>query len=122
MKRYRAQRIITLQPGHAARVQLTPAQAFDRRHAVRVVDDQAGVYEVTAAFQFLAGEEFGYDGELPHVLASQVVPVSAETSVDLDDRLAAGLNAEAVNAELTGSGLVGTLLGRKGKAGKTSKS
>lgn len=80
MKRYHALRIITLQPVHAARVQLTPAQAFDRRHAVRVVDGEAGVYEVTASFQFKAGEEFGYDGELPHVLASEVVPVSAETA------------------------------------------
>lgn len=121
MKRYRAQRIITLQAPHAGHVQLTPEQAFDRRYAIQAVDAAAGVYAVTGSFQFLAGEEFGYAGELPMALASEVRPVSVETGVDLGDRLSAGLDPATVNAKLTGGGLVGTLLGKKAKAPKAAK-
>lgn len=123
MKRYRALRIITLQPSHAARVQLTPAQAFDRRHAIAPVQGEPGVYEVTAAFQFLAGEEFGYSAELPHVLASEARPVSAETAPK--ERYVATNAAEGAGesgATTTGpGGLSGTLFGRKPKTPKAAK-
>lgn len=68
MKQYRTRQVITLGGGVLA---LTPEQAKSRAAQVRSTADE-GCYEALVPVQFIAGEVFGYDGEMPPALADAV--------------------------------------------------
>lgn len=64
-------RVLTLfSPGVGTVLALSEAQARDRRHALKPLDD--GRYEVTAPVQFKIGEVVGYDGEPSKALPRQL--------------------------------------------------
>jgi len=52
-------------------VTLTAAQASARSHNLKPLGD--GRYQIANPVQFKAGEEFGYDGELPKALAEMLL-------------------------------------------------
>lgn len=60
---------------HSGKIRLTDAQAKDRRKVL--IAEGAGVYSVTGQIHFKAGEQFGYDGELPKGMGTAVVDANA---------------------------------------------
>lgn len=61
MEKYRVTSPVTFAAG--TRLGLTEAQARPRRHAL--VEIKRGVYETVSSVQFKAGEEIGFDGDVP---------------------------------------------------------
>jgi fumarylacetoacetate (FAA) hydrolase family protein len=51
---------------------LSSSQASDRSHLLKKIDAKGNKYEVLGAVTFKKGEEFGYEGELPKSLASDL--------------------------------------------------
>ena len=80
-KKYIVTAIFATLPGGI--VTLTTAQASTRSHNLKPLDD--GRYEIVNPVQFKAGEEFGYDGELPKALAETLVDAEvAKAEADAD--------------------------------------
>jgi len=67
MKRFKTLAPVTL---HAGIVQLSEDQAKGRDHKLEEV--KPGLYKITGPNQFKAGQEIGYDGEIPKALAHLV--------------------------------------------------
>lgn len=53
---------------------LSKVQAAARAHAVTPLADRKGWYQLTAGTQFKAGEQFGYDGDIPKGMADALEP------------------------------------------------
>lgn len=84
--KYTAVSVVTLPEG--AVLELSEQQAAARKHALLPVGK--GRYKTSAPVQFKTGEVFGYEGELPKVIASELEPVETQRK-----RKAAAETAEA---------------------------
>jgi hypothetical protein len=69
MDNFKVIKLVTL---HAGIVRLSDAQASSRAHKLEPVKGRKGCYLITAPNQFKAGEEFGYEGEIPKALADNL--------------------------------------------------
>lgn len=76
--KYRALETVTFGPG--ARLVLSKEQAAPRQHVLTKIADK--LYETTALVQFKAGEEIGFQGELPKSLSNVLDPVKTEKAKD----------------------------------------
>jgi hypothetical protein len=63
-----------------AEVELSDEQARRRRHVLESLGD--GRYLTLQRVEFKHGEEFGYDGEFPKTLATEVKAVEADAGKD----------------------------------------
>lgn len=99
----------------AGRVRLTPEQARHRLRQLRALGDE--LYEITGPVEFKQDEQFGYDGEVPKAMATELAPVSAETTADGSG---GGSEPQTANTE-SAAGLVGTLLGKRPTKARTTK-
>lgn len=70
MKRYKTTAILNL---HAGNLQLDKDQLRRRRHLV--ADNKDGTVAIMKPVQFKVGEEFGYDGDIPKILADDLTEV-----------------------------------------------
>jgi len=70
VKRYRANTLITLPSGSV--VALNPKQAADRKGRIEPLQEK-GNYRLKEALQFKRGEAFGYEGDLPKTVVSEMV-------------------------------------------------
>lgn len=98
MKTYQIIKPVTLTSGV---VRLTEEQARARAHKLEAVKGKKGLYRITGPNQFKAGQEIGYEGELPKTLAVDMADADAkkvgkEQKVDAE---AAKAKAEAEAAK-----------------------
>ena len=77
MQTYRVIAPLTL---HTGGIALTDAQAEPR--ANRLQRRGEGVYEVVLPVQFKAGEEIGYEGDLPKALATMLAPAAEAAAAE----------------------------------------
>lgn len=97
MRRYKASGTVTL---HSGQVELTEGQYKRRRMSVEETK-QKGVYRIAdgAQVQFKAGEEFGYDGDIPKVWFTVVDALDGEP---LGTRKSTSVNAPKARPPLRG--------------------
>jgi hypothetical protein len=81
MKTYRASKFVTLPSGN---VRLTKDQERRRSHAIEKVKGRE--FKIIAPIGFKAGEEFGYDGEIPKALASSIEAVKKKPAEKPDEK------------------------------------
>lgn len=79
MKKYKATGIVSLSSG---RVRIDSEQAKRRMHAMTVVDEKKGIYELKSRVHFKVGETFGYDGEIPKGIAAALVDAKGKNVRD----------------------------------------
>lgn len=84
MNKYQATVVTNLIGGN---VELDADQFRRRRHAVTKNED--GSYAVKNKIQFKAGEEFGYDGDVPKGLAENLAELVDEAEAELVDEIVA---------------------------------
>jgi len=72
MKHYIAKQAVTL---HGGLLTLNPDQARRRAHRLKGTDDKE-IFEIVQPIQFKAGEEFGFDGDVPKDL-KEVMKISS---------------------------------------------
>lgn len=69
MHNYKLLTTLTLRDGV---VRLTQAQIKGRAHKLEAVAGKKDIYRITGENQFKAGQEIGYEGELPKVIAELI--------------------------------------------------
>ena len=78
MKTYIAGSVVRL---HSGKVKITKKQ-HARRQRLLGEYKKNGVYDVTSKIEFKAGEEFGYDGDIPKSMAEDLEELNARTQAD----------------------------------------
>ena len=86
MNKYQATVVTNLVGGN---VELDADQFRRRRHAVTKNED--GSYAVKNKIQFKAGEEFGYDGDVPKGLAENLAELTDEPVIEYPVHKGAGI-------------------------------
>lgn len=110
MKSVVAVAAITLASG---RLKLSDAQASSRKHSLKAIKADSGIYEIKFPVQFKAGERFGYDGEIPKSMLDVFVDPKeaaarereqAEARARDRQTIAAGVRADVCTAIREGIG------------------
>lgn len=96
MKTYKIIQPVTLTSGV---VRLTDEQARMRAHKLEAVKGKKGLYRITGPNQFKAGQEIGYEGDLPKTLATDMEAADADAETKKSTKAQAKADAEAAKAK-----------------------
>ena len=76
MTRYKTTDVVTI---HGGKIKLDAAKAAPRVEFGSLVPLKGGIYEIISPIQFVSGETFEYDGDIPPVIADKIEEVSSKT-------------------------------------------